>query len=291
MLTRILLWLTLCGLVTVATPAQEAGIGESAAPIPSEASGASAGGPATASPAAAGAGAMQLIEFPTKKSFQWQSATRQSIFFLGMQHSLRLTQVKTRRELGGPFIDDYFRSVKGIREWDDGDDFITNYIGHPMQGAITGYIAVQNDPRGIYQQFSTSSDYWKSRFRALAWSALYSTQFEIGPFSEASLGNVGMKPGTSGAVDLVMTPVGGLGWMIGEDALDRLFIRRVERGRSKLMKRFYRIALNPTRSVANIARLKHPWHRDTRGMDEDHHATVLPDSTLGGAADSRAARK
>jgi hypothetical protein len=112
--------------------------------------------------------------------------------------------------LKGPFFDDWFTSVKATKGWGDADDFLANYIGHPMQGSVTGYIFAQNDPKGRYQTFAWSSPYWISRLKATAWSALYSTQFELGPISEASIGNVGY-PGSSlsGAVDLVMTPLGG----------------------------------------------------------------------------------
>lgn len=44
-------------------------------------------------------------------------------------------------------------------------------------------------------------------------------QFEFGPFSEASIGNVGLRPNTTGWVDHVVTPAGALGIMIAEDAL------------------------------------------------------------------------
>jgi hypothetical protein len=95
---------------------------------------------------------------------------------------------------------------------------------------------------------------------------LYSTQFELGPISEASLGNVGY-PGSSlsGAVDLVMTPLGGLVWQVGEDVLDKYFITRIEGWTSnRVILTLARGFLNPTRSFANLIRLRVPWTRDTR---------------------------
>lgn len=56
-------------------------------------------------------------------------------------------------------------------------------------------------------------------------------QFEIGPLSEASIGNGGMNPATTAWTDYVMTPAGGVVWMAGEDGLDRFVIRKLE-GRS-----------------------------------------------------------
>lgn len=57
------------------------------------------------------------------------------------------------------------------------------------------------------------------------WSAAYSLQFEIGPLSEASIGNVGMRPETTGWVDDVVTPLGAFGLIVAEDALDRYFVQ------------------------------------------------------------------
>lgn len=195
---------------------------------------------------------------------------RESFFFLGVQHGMRMVQHKTRNQLDGPFFHDYIDSVTGLNGWGDGDSVLTNYVGHPMMGAITGFVYVQNDPHGYRAEFDLrSKPYWISRLRAMGWAAIYSTQFELGPVSEAAIGNVGKTRGTAGAVDLVMTPIGGFGWMVAEDAVDKHLIRRLEEGRSDAAKRFVRIFFSPNRSVANVLRLKKPWHRDTRRMDWD----------------------
>lgn len=203
---------------------------------------------------------------PSQK-FHWGPALRQSFLFLLIEHGFRAgTQGYTRqRTVEGPFFQDWFDSVGGIRGWNDNDAFAANYIGHPMQGAAAGYIQIQNDPQGIKQEFGRSPEYWKSRMKATAWSAAYSVQFELGPVSEATIGNVGQKRGTGGAVDLVVTPVIGLGWMVTEDALDKYVIRRVEqRSQSRNLRALARSFLNPSRSFANLLRRKAPWHRDTR---------------------------
>jgi hypothetical protein len=160
--------------------------------------------------------------------------------------------------------------VSGLGGWGDTDTVLTNYVGHPGMGAIAGYIQIQNDPKGIMLEFDAhNSAYWASRFKAMGWAAAYSTQFELGPISEASIGNVGTKRGTAGFVDLVMTPVGGFGWIVAEDAMDKHWVRKLEDGHSDGMKRFVRVLLNPNRSFANVLRLKKPWYRDTRPMDWD----------------------
>lgn len=184
--------------------------------------------------------------------------------FLTIQHGVRLTQQKTFDQLSGPFFADYFESVKGLRGWQDGDSGFTNYVGHPMQGAVTGFIQVQNDPIGKRVKITDGSVYWKSRLKAMGWSAAYSTQFELGPYSEASIGNVGKTPGSMGYVDLVMTPTGGFGIMLVEDALDQFVVARLERRVNPRAMRVLRMVFSPNRTVANLLRFKKPWRRDNR---------------------------
>lgn len=197
----------------------------------------------------------------------WSAVLHQSARFLFLQHAVRIgTQQKTRRELRGPFFRDYVNSVRGISGWDDGDSFLTNYVGHPMQGSISGYFQVHSHPRERMLEFSNSSAYWKSRLKAMAFNAAYSTHYELGPFGEAAIGNVGLRPGTKGAVDLVITPTLGFAWMVGEDAIDKKIIAPLERRlRNPGSRRLLRTALNPTRTFANFLRGAAPWHRDTRG--------------------------
>ena len=207
------------------------------------------------------------VEVERPQGFQWGPAVWQSGFFVGIEHSFRLIQAKTRREFRGKFFEDYGRSVKNIHGWGDGDSPFTNYVAHPMQGGVAAFIQIQNDPAGIGQEFGRGGAYWRSRLKSMAWSAAYSTQFEIGPISEATIGNVGKQRGTSGYTDFVVTPIGGLGMAILEDAVDRFIVGRFESHRPGLgWQRFLRVALNPQRSLANVLRLKWPWHRDTRQL-------------------------
>src|SRR5262245_55493939 len=156
------------------------------------------------------------------------AAFRNSFKLLMIEHATRvLTQEQTRRELSGPFWVDYRRSVRIPREWNDSDRWEVNYVGHPIHGAAAGYLWLDADPNAP-AELSLSGDYWWSRGRATIWTVVYSLQFEFGPLSEASIGNVGMKPGTSGWVDHVVTPVGALALMVAEDTLDRYFVKWVE---------------------------------------------------------------
>lgn len=194
--------------------------------------------------------------------FRWKSATEQALLFLGIQHGYAFTQPKTRRDLSGPFFRDYFRSVGSLSKWEDGGRFFTNYVAHPMQGALLGHVYVENDPKGKSAQFGRSKAYWHSRAKAVAWSAAWSTQFEIGPVSQASIGNVGLH-GKQTWVDIVVTPTGGAVWLVAEDALDRFVVRRIEeRFKNHFLKIAARMLFNPTRSGANLLRFEKPWHRD-----------------------------
>lgn len=197
-----------------------------------------------------------------KRGSRWKAATEQTLLFLGVQHGYAFTQPKTRRDLAGPFFRDYFRSVGSIGGWEDGGKFFTNYVAHPMQGALLGFVWVQNDPEGESARFGRSEAYWRSRAKALAWSAVWSTQFEIGPVSQASIGNVGLH-GKQTWVDIVITPTVGTAWLVAEDALDRFVVRRIERRVDNLLLRIAaRVLLNPTRSSANLLRFERPWRRD-----------------------------
>lgn len=195
--------------------------------------------------------------------FNWRGALTQSFMFLGVQHGFALIlQEKTRRSLKGKFWGDYVDSVKALKGWDDGGKFFTNYIAHPLQGSFTGFIYVQNSPQARRAQFGASRDYWGSRMKAMLWTAVWSTQFEIGPLSQASIGNVGLS-GKQTWEDIVVTPTLGTVMLIAEDAVDRYIIKSIERRWDNFyIKIFSRMILNPTRLFANMLRLKAPWYRD-----------------------------
>lgn len=202
---------------------------------------------------------------PTR-SFDWRPAFKQSLWFLSIQQGYRVAlQPDTRAALKGPYLRDWLTSVSNLRGWDDGDTVMANYVGHPMEGAIAGYIQVQNDPRYRKVRFGDEG-YWRSRLRAFTWASIYSTNYELGPLGDGAIGNLGMTPGTKGAVDLVITPTLGIGWMVTEDALDRHLIARIERNwRHPVARMMVRSWLNPSRSMANVLRGRWPWYRDDRG--------------------------
>jgi len=164
--------------------------------------------------------------------------------------------------------------------WSDGDPNMYGYVGHPIQGALTSYIEIQNDPAGRDLEFANTKEYWKSRLKATLWNAVYSTQWNLGPISEVTVEKYGAKarppwnqdgswPCTRkpcltgvGQIDIVMTPVGGLGWMLVEDWLDKKLVRRVEDVTSnRFLIDTLRAGLNPTRSGASILHGQAPWYR------------------------------
>src|SRR5215218_1196480 len=111
-------------------------------------------------------GGLGRAQLPEGK-FQWKPALQQSAMFVAIEHGFRMgTEPGSRSHLKGPFLKDYLASVRGIRGWNDGDPFLVNYVGHPFQGAVAGFIQVQNDPayRGI--EFGVSRSYLVSRARA-----------------------------------------------------------------------------------------------------------------------------
>lgn len=201
--------------------------------------------------------------------FHWKPAVRESLLFLGIQHGLRMTQQKTRNELGGKFFRDWGRSARNLRGWSDGDSHFTNYVAHPMQGAITGRIFINNSEKSRRQIFGKSKEYWRSRLTAFAWSSVWSTQFELGVLGETSIGNVGVHnnygPSRMSWKDLVITPTAGTGVVIGEDIIEKYVLRGwLEKRSSRTRIKIFRTFFTPFQSFSNVLRGKKPWHRDNR---------------------------
>jgi hypothetical protein len=193
----------------------------------------------------------------------------QSLMFLGVEHGYRLwSEEKTREQLTGPFFKDWFESVDGLHGWDDGGSIFSNYICHPWQGSVSAFIFAQNHPQSRHAKFGANKEYLHGKIKQFIFSAIYSTQFEIGPISECSLGNLGQKfgpepwqqRGRQAYVDLVMTPILGTAWSIGEDWIDQKYVRPMLENHRNLGKIFC-FFLNPTRSAANALAFRPPWYR------------------------------
>lgn len=173
----------------------------------------------------------------------------------------------------GAWFQRWFNSDLGWRwgQWHDGNPFLDEYVGHPMMGAITGFMWIQNDPKGMAVDFGNNREYWHSRLVSMVYSAAYSFEWKFGPFGEAGVGHNGDHPtdeingviqNDTGDVELVTTPVGGFGWTIAEDILDKYVVQRFEekpRGPLPLLVMSF---LTPARATANIFRFRPPWYRD-----------------------------
>jgi len=205
---------------------------------------------------------------PKVAASTWRSAIVPSMRLLMLQHVTRIgIQAKTRDELGGDFIVDYVRSLHFPRTWNDGDGWAVNYIGHPIQGAAAGYIWLAKGGDADRSPALFSREYWATRGRAAAWAAGYSVQFEIGPLSEASIGNVGMHPGTTGWTDHVMTPTGAFAFIVAEDAADHYVVQRIEAWTGNpIIRALSRMILNPSRSMYVASQGQFPWARPGRPL-------------------------
>jgi hypothetical protein len=206
----------------------------------------------------------------------WSRLLGESFFFLAAQHGGNIAMDHdTRLQLtNGDFWAKYEYCVEHYRwsRWKDDDPFGVDYIGHPMMGAVTSSMYEQNDPKQRALMYENSRRYWMGRLRAMAYSAAYSAQWKIGPASEASVGNTGIfyyirQPdhvwtNETGMQDFFITPIGGLAWNVGEDAIDRFILSRLRRGtRNKLLLLASSLS-TPGKSAANVARFRAPYYRD-----------------------------
>ncbi len=227
------------------------------------------------------------------ETFHWKRALEESGTFLVIEQAW-VVHTDFRwvvSENGVPF-NHYWRDYKQSLSrwwqagWSAGENPMYNYVGHPIQGAITGYIQIQNDPKSRNLEFGKTKEYWWSRVKATLWNGVYSTQWSIGPLSEMTVEKYGSNDrqpwnanGTFpcstktcywgvGKVNLVMTPVGGLGWELAEDWMDRNIVRRVERSsNNRLLIDTTRCTFNPIRGAANILHGNRPWFRFRDGGD------------------------
>ena len=229
----------------------------------------------------------------SQERFHWGRALLESFELLAIEEAYVVHDdwrwvAGANSENGVPF-NHYWRDYKQSLStwihsgWSDGDPNMYGYVGHPIQGLAASYIYLQNDPKSAKLEFSKTKAYWHSRLMATLWNAAYSTQWNIGPISEPTVEKYGTKqrppwnqngswPCTTkncytgmGQIDLVMTPVGGFGWLVGEDILDRYITRRVE---SATQNRFVidtvRCGLDPIMIGTNLLHGKRPWYRASR---------------------------
>jgi hypothetical protein len=208
-----------------------------------------------------------VASFPKKETgVDWRNLISSSANFLALEHSFRFaTEDATRYWTMNFSPSGYADSVGSLHGWGDGDPFLVNYVGHPMQGAVSSFMWQHDDRAYRTVEFGRNRRYWKARLRGMAFAYVYSVQFEIGPVSEASLGNIQSRWPQFGFVDHIVTPTIGMGWAVTEDAVDRILIQRMEAHvANSWIRMLVRGGLNPSRSLANVMSGKVPWHRDDR---------------------------
>jgi hypothetical protein len=121
----------------------------------------------------------------------------------------------------------------------------------------------QREPRN-----PTKSQYLKSISKAFVYTCLFSIQYEMGPMSEASIGNVGLNREDLGWNDYIWTPVGGVLWTMAEDAIDKYALSWVDKHVPFVMaKAAARMIANPSRMLANIGQNRTPWGRQDRDIN------------------------
>jgi hypothetical protein len=210
-----------------------------------------------------------------KSAIHWKAFFGEWAFDVAFEQGERLImEPKTRAELNGPYFKDWFYVVSHYRygTWDDSDKFFTSNIAHPAQGAVVEAIFWQNNDNVRFkdQDFHDPA-YRKALLQAFAFAAIDAVQWKLGPFSEATIGHVGLPTpeqgfrNRTGLNDLVMNEVGGTAMTIGFQWVDKHLQKPLESHiQNHTLINTTRIFTNPPASLANIFRFKAPWYRDNR---------------------------
>jgi hypothetical protein len=213
---------------------------------------------------------------PQQPSPDWRRLTKDSVQFMILMNSFRIaTEPGTRAALHNPLFSGYVKAVTNMHGWDDGDEFYVNYVGHPMQGAVSTFIWNNSDRAFNQEHIGWNSAYAKSKLRAGAYAFVISELFEVGPISEASLGQIQRYYPANGFVDHVVTPAMGLIWSVGEDAIDHTLVRYIEsRTDSIAVRVLARSALTPAHAFANLMGRRYPWYRTNRPIASAWNSSV-----------------
>ena len=224
------------------------------------------------------------LPIPKSRKWDWKASTVQTLEFTLVNHLFRLAMDPSLRNqlLHKPFIHDWFVSYGGynLKRWGDGDDFMVNDVGHPLQGAVTSRIFLQNNPRS-FVPISKNRDYWVPWAQSMIWAAAWQVQWKVGPLSETSLGNAGgwmyvpdcggqrsclnnpkypkSPTNNTGLTDWIVTPLVGGAWVLAEDTLERYVVAPVAREHRILGGRILRACLEPSRDFAALFAGTVPW--------------------------------
>lgn len=229
---------------------------------------------------------------PKPPRFYLRKALLQSFEYLMIQHAFRVADDPSLRYslAHSPFVHNWFASYKGynLKRWSDGDDFLVNDVGHPLQGAVASRIYLQNSPPADTVAIGQNRRYWITRLKGMAWAAAFEVQWKVGPLSETSIGNAGgwlyvpgcgysrtclnnpRYPGgptnNTGLSDWIVTPIVGTGWVVLEDVLDKYVAARIGTKHRIFGNMILRTALEPSRSFAGLFMGKLPWQVPNEGL-------------------------
>src|SRR5947209_2324480 len=104
------------------------------------------GGDETADdPAGKGGETAVAVKSVESSGVDWTDLGRGSLRFLGIMHGFRLLTEPGTRAGGFGLGTGFSQSVANLHGWADGDPFYVNYVGHPMQGAVSGRLWLMND--------------------------------------------------------------------------------------------------------------------------------------------------
>ena len=184
-----------------------------------------------------------------------------SFTMLTIQHTFRIAaEARTRQALKGPFWEDYLEAVTTWKGFHDDDTIRVNYVGHPAMGSFSAFIFANNDLVSKSTSFGQPG-YGRAKWRQFLFANVYSLQFELGPYSEASIGNVDQA-----VLDHVLTPTAGVAWSVVEDVIDVKLLARLRRNHKNWANALAPF-VTPTRSLANIAAFRWPWYRERPIVD------------------------
>jgi hypothetical protein len=193
----------------------------------------------------------------------WRGLIAQSLFFNAVESGFRIANDDQIRYLivRKPVWHDYFASMRqfNMGRWNDGDNLLTNYVGHPMQGAVSCRArsalsskcrtTLWDVSRRSVQRMTIGSAGSKVSSgrrslvpapRSVLLARLGSATRADGPIRlETVIGPAQYNPKTwkttnnTGWVDFVITPTLGSVWMVAEDTIDRYVSDRMQGGESK----------------------------------------------------------
>ena len=106
------------------------------------------------------------IAAPQPFQVDWTELARSSLRLLGIMQAFRLATEPGTRAGGFGLGPGYTGGVGNLHGWADGDPFYVNYVGHPMQGAVSGRLWLLHDRRYRRAEFGRGADYWKGKLRA-----------------------------------------------------------------------------------------------------------------------------